>query len=90
MSIVIFEIFCCHFAQIKEGLFYKNVQFDERLPKRAWTFFSLRLKIKINYKIFLTEIKNQNQLWSFSHWNKNLASQKFSIRKFDWLPIPMV
>ena len=57
MSIVSLKFFVVILHKQKRGLFYKNVQFDERLPKGAWTFFSLRLKIKINYGAFLTEIK---------------------------------
>ena len=61
MSIAILKFFVVILHKQKRGLFYKNVQFDERLPKRAWTFFSLILKLDI----FLTEIKNQNHLIPF-------------------------
>ena len=57
MSIVILKFFVVILHKQKRGLFYKNVQFDERLPKGAWTFFSLRLKIEIILSPFLTEIK---------------------------------
>ena len=57
MSIVILKFSVVILHKEKRGLFYKNVQFDERLPKRAWTFFSLRLKIEIILSPFLTEIK---------------------------------